>query len=69
MSGNFILSFDLSPRADNGIVPHAHLDGAIDFKAVFKTALPESITVMFYGIFENNIQVGKNDSVMLDYQV
>ena len=62
--GCFFLGFDLSGDQCNMLHRHETQTGNIDFSALFRTPLPESVTVVVYASAEADIEISEKGPVM-----
>ena len=68
-NGTTLLCFDLTPDHAAGATDHvtARRNGTVKASLRFKKPLPETVTLVAFGQFDNTLVIDKNRSVLYDY--
>ena len=68
-NGSTLLCFDLTPDHDGGAGDHVtpRRNGVVKASLRFKKPLPETVTLLVFGQFDNTLLIDKNRSVLFDY--
>jgi len=71
MGGSMLFAFNLTPDltagGNSGGVQQPYRQGNLRLEVKFRTALTESINIIYYGVFDGKIEVTKERTIHLDY--
>lgn len=69
INGHCLFVVDLTPDRCGGTHIHAKESGVLSCEIIFAKALPDTVNIIVYGAFENEICVDHNNNVTTDFQI
>ena len=68
-NGAFIMAFDLSPDLCNGRETHLRTSGYINFSIEFGDALPETVNIMAFAVYDGIVTISGHSKVETDIKI